>query len=106
MVVKSPRCTPVIGYYCKDERLGCLQHSKKNIVPLSVPHTLSILLPLFSHTSSCPQNTPLFLVPGLAFGIKKKNILLFTFSAFPKKLHFFYSSAYLLPFKKNIFFIY
>src|SRR5258708_9198140 len=73
MGVKSPKCTPEIGYLRKDKRLGCLRHSKKKIVPLSVPHTLSILLPLFSHTFSC---LPLFfsLFPGLPSAFKKKKI--------------------------------
>src|SRR5260221_266643 len=73
MGVKSPKCTPEIGYLRKDKRLGCLRHSKKKIVPLSVPHTLSILLPLFSHTFSC---LPLFFsfFRGLPSAFKKKKI--------------------------------
>src|SRR5258708_8051611 len=71
MGVKSPKCTPEIGYLRKDKRLGCLRHSKKKIVPLSVPHTLSILFPLFSHIFSC---LPLFFsfVPRFPSPFKKK----------------------------------
>src|SRR5258708_7962294 len=95
MGVKSPKCTPEIGYLRKDKRLGCLRHSKKKIVPLSVPHTLSILLPLFSHTFSC---LPLFfsLVPGLPSPFKKK----FTFQTLTS---FLFSSPSCLPFFEHTF---
>src|SRR5258708_34583301 len=88
MGVKSPKCTPEIGYLRKDKRLGCLRHSKKKIVPLSVPHTLSILLPLFSHTFSC---LPLFfsLVRGLPSAFKKKKTLTSFLFCSPSCLPFF-----------------